>query len=134
MSEKREGPKISGRSCHGCKHERDLHHFEGGILRCEVRCAHPTNLNPAFVGDCIWDTPDWCPYIAVPEETHDTCFLICPYCGYQDAEAWELFVDIETGDSISDFECVKCGREFIAKREETIEYVGIRPDEVKHGS
>ena len=45
---------------------------------------------------------------AEPEETSSESGLICPYCGNEDRDAWEMIGDSECGET----ECGQCEREF----------------------
>lgn len=48
--------------------------------------------------------------------------IACPWCGYRDPDSWEL-----ESDYVEDWECSKCGKEFIVNRIVDIKYKTHRP-------
>ena len=55
---------------------------------------------------------------------HDTEYTdqpICPYCGHQVRDAWEIGFG-PTCEGETDIECCDCGREFTVSRRCTITY------------
>ena len=51
-----------------------------------------------------------------PENKEYECNLICPYCGYEDGDSWELSDDDE------EHECGRCGGIMSYQRVVTVEY------------
>lgn len=48
--------------------------------------------------------------------------IACPWCGYRDPDSWEC-----ESDYVEDWECPKCGKEFIVSRIVDIQYATHRP-------
>ena len=44
-------------------------------------------------------------------DTYGRDNTICPYCGYEDYDSWEL-IDQDSADYRSSTECGSCGKEF----------------------
>ena len=51
-------------------------------------------------------------------EISNDCFVVCPYCGHQHAEAWEICKD----ESVREYDCQECERTFNCWAVETIIY------------
>lgn len=49
-----------------------------------------------------------------------TAYVVCPWCGYEDADGWELFSGGEADST--ETECGECGKPFFAEALMTIEY------------
>ena len=45
----------------------------------------------------------------MPEETYSRYFIICPHCGHEHRESWEISIGAESGE----YECHACGKSFI---------------------
>lgn len=57
----------------------------------------------------------------IMKDTEYTQNVICPYCGYEDRDSWE----IDFGESLegeTEIFCGNCGKEFTASRTATIYY------------
>jgi DNA-directed RNA polymerase subunit RPC12/RpoP len=54
----------------------------------------------------------------MPKETVDDYYLVCPYCGHKDGDAWDHDLD----ESPSPVDCGGCGKEFVAWEERTVNY------------
>lgn len=48
--------------------------------------------------------------------------IICPWCGYEDPDSWEMGCDYD-----EDYECINCGKPFVVTR--FIEYTSYRKEE-----
>jgi len=46
--------------------------------------------------------------------------MVCPYCGHENMDSWEYAPDKE---DLGEVECGECGRNYIARRIVTIQYV-----------
>ena len=51
------------------------------------------------------------------DTSHD-CFVVCPYCGNEHADAWEICKD----ESPRKYDCQKCGKPFDCWAIETVTY------------
>ncbi len=51
-----------------------------------------------------------------PEEQYGTDNIICPYCGYENADSWEA------DESDDHYECPNCGSYFSYEREVSVSY------------
>ncbi|WP_193065321.1 hypothetical protein [Oceanobacillus oncorhynchi] len=80
----------------GKNYRHALHDIGKGIL-----CVEPTELNEH------------------PEEIEWSSDFICPYCGHEDPDAFEL-------SDLGETECSACGSELEYEREYTVEY-NIKP-------
>ena len=59
-------------------------------------------------------------------ETYAQHTVVCPYCGHNYEEPWDLF---GTHDECAEEECDECGRTFEARRyEPPVEYSTKKPD------
>ena len=58
--------------------------------------------------------------------TRNTRYITCPYCEYENRDSWEVNFgsDLE-GETTT--QCKRCGEEFIAHREVTVEYSTWKP-------
>ncbi len=61
-----------------------------------------------------------------PESKHYESGLVCPYCGYEDRDSWEL------ADDDNEHECGRCGAIIAYERQVTVEYNSspVKPPEV----
>lgn len=53
--------------------------------------------------------------------------LECPYCGYVDRDAWELFT--EMGDETHTVSCGACEKDFGATRSVSVMYTSFKEEE-----
>jgi transcription elongation factor Elf1 len=55
-----------------------------------------------------------------------TRYIVCPYCGYEDKDSWEICSGKE---DLGIVECGRCEEEFYASRIVTIEYSTYKIEE-----
>lgn len=55
-------------------------------------------------------------------DTDYTSEVVCPYCGHQHRDSWELLEDCDT------YECVSCEKEFEYQRETEVTYCTWKKD------
>ena len=54
--------------------------------------------------------------------TRDSCFVICPFCGYKHGDAWEL-----CDEDATRMDCQGCEKEFICYAEHSVDYIAQVP-------
>jgi hypothetical protein len=65
-----------------------------------------------------------------PEDREYESNLICPYCGYEDSDSWELL------DDDDEHECGRCGAVISYKRVVTVEYNSspVKPPDIANAN
>jgi hypothetical protein len=90
------------------------------------RLPEPILTDPRITEIALTDDP----MPAIPDETYDSTYLICPYCGYQNGDMFES--GLEDGTE-SDYECGGCDKVFTALFEIHHSYTG-KPKTFKYGT
>lgn len=62
-------------------------------------------------------------YISGEDEPFDTEEIVCPYCGYEHQDSWEM------EDDDGDIDCDECGKTFYFTRNVEVTYSTSRIDE-----
>ncbi len=61
-------------------------------------------------------------------ETRNTTFPVCPYCGHENKDAWEI--DFGPGlDGKADSSCGMCGKDYEVYRDVIVTYTTYQGDE-----
>lgn len=58
--------------------------------------------------------------------TSDSCYLICPYCGYKDRDPYALSHNLEFSEETT---CGECDRKFMAHSSVRVTYYGCPEEE-----
>lgn len=56
--------------------------------------------------------------------------IVCPYCGYEFRDSWEIFLD---GECIATLDCPECEKEFSVKPNWDVTYYSSKIEEKKNG-